>query len=165
MTVAVTLILVDLHAWLNAILIPVAAVLAGWLAWEVRQGKKRRESTARPDYLARSVYTTLLHEGDTCLRNLEQAAERLTHKGLTAKQMNDRLQWVTAYLNTCLGWMAHAQDDLATSTGEVDIALFISHPHTRPKPKYIENEPELGVWLSMAGRLDWLREQLAGARS
>jgi len=54
-----------------------------------------------------------------------------------------------------------AQNDVALVAGEIDVALLMSNPPTRARPRFIENEPEIGIWIHTAGRLDWLRSEIA----
>lgn len=109
----------------------------------------------------KEIYVNLLHEGSTLLRNLEQATERTSHTGLSPKDLNERIKWVNTYTMDSLMWMAEAQRQmLLTTGGDVDVALFSTHPTERTKPKYMENEPEMGVWMQLAGRVDWLRAEL-----
>jgi hypothetical protein len=109
----------------------------------------------------RQIYVNLLHEGSALLRNLEQATERTSHSGLSPKDLNERIKWVNTYTMESLVWMAEAQRQMGLTTGsDVDVALFATHPTERTKPRYIENEPEMGVWMQLAGRVDWLRAEL-----
>ena len=56
--------------------------------------------------------------------------------------------------------MARSQDEISKRVGKPTAALFAANPVTRPEQGYIENEPELGIWRKMAGRLDWLKAQI-----
>ena len=57
--------------------------------------------------------------------------------------------------------MAQAQSDLEMAIGNTSVALFLSNAPSRPKPSFVENDPGIGIWRHMAGRLDWLRAELA----
>jgi hypothetical protein len=134
-------------------------LILAFISW--RGTRHKEESSSGEDDFARLTYRELLQTGDVCIRDLEGAAQQLNYTGWSEKHANDLLKFVDRYILNCQIWMANAQNDLSLAMGDVDVALFISNPPTRSKPSYIENEPELGIWQHMAGRLDWLRSELA----
>lgn len=117
--------------------------------------------SSEDDVLKKELYNGLVRLGDSCLRNLEGAVEQTTYEHWSQSHMNQLVQFVDAYVRSCQYWMEVAQDNMAKVVSESDVTLFISNPYTRPRPKYVENEPELGIWNHTAGGLDWLRAELA----
>jgi hypothetical protein len=137
-----------------------------YAAWYVRRG--RREKGSNPEFQGsfarqqlKDLYSGLLVDGTACLRQLEEASEQMTHPGWSEKQMNELARFVDNYILRCQTWMAKTHYAIVNAAGKSNADLFSTSPPTRSKPSYIENQPELGIWQHTAGRLDWLRDEIA----
>jgi hypothetical protein len=106
-----------------------------------------------------ALYAAFLQDGDACIRQLEEVLEQMTLPSWSEKQMNELVKFENTYIERCLTWMAKTRYDIAFGVNETSAVRFTTHPFTRPKPSYVENE--LGVWRRMAGCLDWLILELS----
>jgi hypothetical protein len=107
----------------------------------------------------KALYAAFLQEGDACIRQLEGVLEQITLPGWSEKQLNELVKFEDTYIERCLTWIAQTRYDIAFGVNETSAVRFTTHPYTRLKPSYVENE--LGVWRSMAGCLDWLISELS----
>ena len=82
----------------------------------------------------------------------------------TEKELNAIDAFVDRYLLQAQVWSQGASESIGERIGEPTEARFVASPPRRPKPPYIENEREVGIWLHMAGRLDWLLAEIGRNR-
>ena len=75
--------------------------------------------------------------------------------------VNGFVKVVDAYFKSCQYWMEIARGNVAEVASTGDSMLFVSSPFLRPRPKHMENEPEMGIWKLTAGGLDSLWAELA----
>lgn len=133
-------------------------ILAGLEAWERRQ--KRIEVPERVKAHL-DLYAEIFSEGETHLIALEEAIEHSVPPwAATLEELFNASQLVLVCVENGQGWMAKAEDEIAKRVRKPTAVLFAANRATRPKPGYVENEPELGIWQKMAGRLDWLKAQI-----
>lgn len=135
---------------IGAVLLVLAAV--GWVR-AVRPGSAWTDD----------LYADLLKTGTAVLKDFEGA---LRHAATctTEKELNAIDAFVDRYLLQAQVWMQGASESIGERIGEPTEARFVASPPRRPKPPYIENEREVGIWLHMAGRLDWLLAEIGRNR-
>ena len=107
------------------------------------------------------IYRDLQREGDVCLKGLEQASKMASTKGAPLVMLPDLHRSVSNHVTKCQTWIAKSTREVAHVSEKFDADAFATKAPSRSKPAFIKNPAESSIWLQTAGRLDWLRDQLA----